>query len=58
MAVYYEMIRKKKQENNGRLMNTSDIDVVREIVNNDMPKAKEEAIEEANKMVDQISLKT
>jgi hypothetical protein len=41
--------KKKRQGSGGRLMNVPDIDVVREILNVDMPKQKQAAIEEAER---------
>ena len=43
------IIEKKKRQGGGRLMNVPDIDVVREILNVDMPKQKQAAIEEAER---------
>jgi hypothetical protein len=40
LAKYYKAIREKKRADGGRLMNVPDIDVVREILNVDMPKQK------------------
>ena len=47
LAKYYKTIREKKRADGGRLMNVPDIDVVRKILNVDMPKQKQAAIEEA-----------
>jgi hypothetical protein len=49
LAEYYKAIREKKRADGGRLMNVPDIDVVREILNVDMPKQKQAAIEEAER---------
>jgi hypothetical protein len=49
LAKYYKTIREKKRADGGRLMNVPDIDVVREILNVDMPKQKQAAIEEAER---------
>ncbi|MDQ4066473.1 MAG: hypothetical protein M3114_02665 [Thermoproteota archaeon] len=49
LAEYYKTIREKKRADGGRLMNVPDIDVVREILNVDMPKQKQAAIEEAER---------
>jgi hypothetical protein len=49
LAKYYKAIREKKRADGGRLMNVPDIDVVREILNVDMPKQKQAAIEEAER---------
>ncbi len=43
------IIEKKKRADGGRLMNVPDIDVIREILNVDMPKQKQAAIEEAER---------
>ncbi|MDQ3968438.1 MAG: hypothetical protein M3275_08600 [Thermoproteota archaeon] len=49
MAAYYKTIREKKRADGGRLMNVPDIDVIREILNVDMPKQKQAATEEAER---------
>jgi hypothetical protein len=49
LAKYYKTIREKKRADGGRLMNVPDIDIVREILNVDMPKQKQAAIEEAER---------
>ena len=46
LDVYYTLIRENKKANCWRLMNVSDFDIMREIINVDLPKVKEETIKE------------
>jgi hypothetical protein len=46
---FQAMIRAKQRENGGRLMNASSYDVLREIMNVDVPKSTEEAAAEAER---------
>jgi hypothetical protein len=46
---FQAMIRAKQRENGGRLMNASSYDVVREMMNVDEPKSREEAAAEAER---------
>jgi hypothetical protein len=44
--IYYTAIREKKKADDGRLMNACDFDVMCEIINHDLPRIKQKAIQE------------
>jgi hypothetical protein len=49
LDVYYSAIREKKLEDPDRFMNMSEYNIMREILNVDMPRALQEAIEEGDR---------
>jgi hypothetical protein len=49
IADFQAVIREKQRENGGRLMNASSYDVLREMMNVDLPKATEEAAAEVER---------